>query len=185
MLQQEKVGPQLRFWSLHVGLTALPSFAVALIKFNSPGAILAMLAGIATFIVGYTLLCSSTVYARLTGASLLGEAVRKGTRIRLILSLATAPLLFGAFAEFPSVLFAPDFWAGFGALLVVGWFSQVLGLGQVDVGRNEIGFVPTYFITIVEGLLISFTLVLLAFFALLFLNRRAARSAGPPPGMRD
>ena len=187
MIEKEKLGPQLRFWTLHVGLTALPSFMVALIQFNTVPAILAMLAGILTFILGYSLLCASTFYARLTGASLLGEAVRKGTRIRLVLSLVTAPLLFGAFVQWPTVLFAPDFWAGFAAVIIVGWVSSIAGFGRVEPVEGEINFLQTYFITVVEGVLISFTLVLLVFFCLLFLNRRAHRLAlrqGVPGGDR-
>ena len=183
MIVKEKLGPQLRFWSIHVGLTALPSFAVALIRFNTVPAILAMLAGILTFILGYSFLCASTFYTKLTGASLIGEAVKKGTRIRLILSLATAPFLFGAFAQWPTVLLAPDFWAGFGAIMIVGFISNALGFQGVEPVEGSITFFQTYFVTIVEGLLISFTLVLLVFFVLLFLNRKAARMQQPGPPM--
>ena len=42
-IDREQLGPQFRFWLLHVTLTAAPSFFIALIAFNTPMAILAML----------------------------------------------------------------------------------------------------------------------------------------------
>jgi len=171
-----QIGPQFRFWMVHVCLTAMPSFCFALIAFNAPMAIAAMLAGIASFVCGYTLLCSLTIYGQLAGASTLGRAVKIGARIRVIISLATAPLLLGIFVGLPLTLFAPDYWAGLGAVTIVQHAWRLV-LGQpLDLMNGSADFIPTYCVVIVEGLLISFTLVLIVFFCLLVLNRKASRA---------
>jgi len=176
LIDRTQLGPQLKFWSVHVVLTAAPSFGLALMNFNSIAAITAMLAGITTFVIGYTLLCSLTAYQKMSTASVLGRAVKIGAKIRLIISLATAPLLLSVYLQVPLLFFAPDYWAGLAAIGIVQTISAAVSQAPVDLMGGSPHFVLTYCVVIVEGLILSFTLVLLVFFTLLFLNRKVGRS---------
>ena len=181
---------QLGFWSLHCGLTALPSFCIALTTFNSGLAILAMLCGIATFVLGYTLITSSSLYGKIH-AGLIGRSIKLGARIRMIISLASLPLLIPLIGtnindspEPPTGLFfAPDFWFGYAAIVIVVMIMGAISspsasfLGSDgDLGGN---FLTTYAVTIVEGLLISISLITIAFITLIILNFRKNRRQFP------
>lgn len=174
---------QLRFWSVHVGLTALPSFCFALLAFNSPPAVAGMLAGIVTFIAGYTLLGSLKGYRAFADRTLVGRAVRMGARARVIVSLVSGvmflPVLGNSFAL---VNFAPDYWAGWAAVLFVDGVSSLLGASW-NLSSGSRDFLPTYLVTVTEGVILSFTLLLFSFLALVLLtmrqNRRPASPASP------
>ena len=182
LIDSSQLRSQFRFWCLHVIFTALPSFCFALMAFNKPTAVLAMLAGVATFVVGYTLLTSTTIYQRMSGTSLLGQAVKRGAKIRMWLSLITAPMFASVFVGgFVLVMICPDYWAGLAAVMTVGWVAEEL-FGVTGGWETWSGsFVFTYLTVIVEGLIMSFTLVLFAFFSLLFMNKKANRAVVPGP----
>ncbi|MBT8037158.1 MAG: hypothetical protein KJO21_06400 [Verrucomicrobiae bacterium] len=181
---------QLRFWSLHCGLTALPSFCIALIQFNSPQAVLAMLCGIATFVFGYAFLTSTSIYGKVhTG--LIGRSIKLGTRIRMIISLASLPLLIplvgqdaASLGNPPSSLFfVPDFWFGYAAIVLV-----FLGINAISrfgtngtFSEDSFGqdFFTPYATTMLEGVLISISLVVIAFITLIILNFRRNRQQLP------
>ncbi len=181
---------QLRFWALHCGLTALPSFCIALTQFNSPQAILAMLCGIATFVFGYAFLTSTPIYGKVHGG-LIGRSIKLGTRIRMIISLASLPLLIPligqnmeSMGEPPEYLFyAPDFWFGYAAIIVVFiGLNAVTGgspAGNLNDGSFGQDFLTPYATTLVEGLLISVSLVFIAFITLIILNFRRNRHQLP------
>lgn len=189
----EKLQPraidQLRYWSIHCGLTALPSFCIALTHFNSLLNILAMLAGIATFILGYTAITSTPIYGKLH-EGLIGRSVRLGTRIRMIISLIGLPFLIpiigmtmGDDPPPESIFFTADFWFGYAALLIIMLGGNILGIPASNFDLDSPGgdFMFTYLITIVEGLLISVSLVMIAFFTLIILNIRQNRKLGSSP----
>ena len=175
LIDRSQLGPQFRFWLIHVSLTAAPSFFFALMAFGQAMAVAAMLAGITSFVVGYTLICSSTFYSRMSGESSLGRAVKIGARIRVIISLLAMPLMLGVYVEWPLFFFTPDYWAGFGAIAVVQSVASFAVGAQVNLMDGSPHFWPTYAVVVVEGLIISFTLVMLVFFTLLVLNRKAGR----------
>ncbi|MFK7910160.1 MAG: hypothetical protein AB8F34_06105 [Akkermansiaceae bacterium] len=196
-LKPHSLGGQLRYWSIHCGLTALPSFCIALTFFNSPLNIAAMLCGIATFIIGYTAITATPIYGKLHDG-LIGKSVRLGTRIRMIISLIGLPFLipilgydFNGSGEPPtSAFFTVDFWFGYAAVILTAIGGEALGMNFSGLeGRDNIGadFAFTYLTTIVEGLLISISLVLISFFALIILNgkqnRKIYQQAQRPPGM--
>ncbi len=193
-LKANSLAHQLRYWTLHCSLTALPSFCLALIYFNSPLNILAMLAGIATFIMGFTAITTTPFYDKLH-EGIVGRSIRLGTRIRMIISLIGLPFLIPMIGQnmgqgsIPSIsiLFTADFWFGYAALIITATVGQALGSGYNRIGSSsfEADFFFTYFTTIVEGLLISVSLVSIAFFALIVLNakqrRRIHQQAPTPP----
>jgi hypothetical protein len=170
---------------MHCGLTALPSFCIALTYFNSPLNIAAMLCGIATFVLAYTAITSTPVYGKLH-SGLIGRSVRLGTRIRMIISLIGLPFLipligynFDSASEPPTTaFFTVDFWFGYASLILTALGGEALGMkfGSLQ-GTDNMGsdFAFTYLTTIVEGLLISVSLVLIAFFTLIILNIRQRR----------
>jgi len=179
---------QLRFWSIHCGLTALPSFCIALTQFNRPSTILAMLCGIATFIMGYSFLTSRSFYGKIhTG--LIGRSIKLGARIRMIVSLASLPLLIPLLdlnmkSSGPpeSLMFVPDFWFGFIALIIVNLLYQLTGTNLAVNGMStntDLSFLPTYLTTVTEGVLISISLMLIAFITLIILNFRRNRRQLP------
>jgi len=175
---------QLRYWSLHCGLTGLPSFCLALIYFNSTTNVVAMLTGIATFIICFSAITSSSLYRKLH-SGIVGRSIRLGTRIRMIVSLAGLPFLLPLIGHdvdqdnIPSmfVLFTADFWFGYAALMITAVVGQALGGNYNGIGSSnfEADFAFTYMTTVVEGLLISVSLVLIAFFTLIILNTKRRR----------
>lgn len=181
---------QLRFWGIHCGLTALPSFLIALTTFNGLLATLAMLAGIGTFVFGYAYITSTPLYGKIH-AGLIGRSIKLGTRIRMIISLLSLPLLIplighnlGDSVNPPeSLLLVPDFWFGCASLIITGLVLSVVTQGDYMGGfrSEQLGehFVFPYLATVVEGLLISFSLIIIAFITLIILNARKNRQLPP------
>lgn len=154
-----------------------------------------MLCGIATFVLAYTTITSTSLYGKLH-SGLVGRSVRLGTRIRMVISLIGLPMLIPLIgfdasrtAELPaSAFFTADFWFGYVSLLIatIGWQELGFHTEFMASGSSEPDFLFTYLTTLIEGLLISISLVLIAFFTLIILNarqkRRVYQSPTSPPG---
>lgn len=172
---------QLGFWALHCGLTSLPSFCIALTRFNKPGEIVGMVCGVLTFIIGYAFLTSAGFYGKLN-AGLIGKSVKMGARIRMWISVCSLPILISTIGKTEpaqEVMFVPDMWFGLAALLIYSMASQVLGTGFTTGSTGELGLFGAYSITVIEGVLISVSLVLIAFISLVVLNYRRNRRRLP------
>lgn len=168
---------QLRHWALHCSLNALPSFIIACLVLHlweEPKAIAAMVAAVCTFIV---------LYATLTSFDgpfsdpehPLHRAMKTGTRIRAVISLVSVPL-----ALLDGVFLLPDFWCGYYAAALVNVAAVFAGSpGDVfDMDRSNgdsSGFFATFAVTMVEGLILSFLLMMISFFALLFIHAKDRR----------
>ena len=163
---------QLKFWSLHCAINSLPSFAIALFflhLWKQPAAVAAMLAAIGTFVLLYAFVTSLPgPLADPHGA--FSRALKLGTKIRMIVSLASLPLLPAG-----GLFFTPDFWCGWAACLLVNaagnkWF------GSGDLIRLE-GSAPAavYATTMLEGFILSLMLMMISFFALLIGQIRQRR----------
>ncbi|MBX3741106.1 MAG: hypothetical protein KF712_08960 [Akkermansiaceae bacterium] len=181
---------QLRFWSLHCTLNALPSLAIALGwlgLWQSGHAILAMVSAIVSFILLYTL-ATSLIRPLADDGSILSRALKLGTKIRVWISVTSLP----AIATGGGAFFTPDFWCGFGASAIVrslGIFSSTGRLPGVfkpeppRIGDASFGLV--YLTTMLEGLLLSMLLFMLSFFCVILLQRRDRKMAcasGSPVG---
>lgn len=165
-------------------------------QFHSFPAIIAMLLGVATFIFGYAFITSTSLYGKVH-EGLIGRSIKLGTRIRMIISVVSIPLLFSLIGydmdrdgEPPTpVLFAPDFWFGYGALIIsalaLGGLREISGSYNAFSSMSENFFFP-YFTTVIEGILISLSLIFIAFITLIVLNVRKNRQQMPayhiPPG---
>jgi len=182
MFVTSRLLPQAKYWSLHVCFCAAPSFIMAYTnELNTPAAIAAMLSGVATFIVAYTLITSTTFYTE-QRENLLGKAVRAGTNVRLIISfLSLLALLINQttakkyFAElginWPSDIyqFLPDFWCGLASIAMISRFHD---FASGSDGLPKYSFAFNFLVTIVEGTLLSLVLLIIIFFAFSIINIR-------------
>ena len=138
---------ELRHWSAHTAICALPSFLIAIQGgFNDTAAILAMLSGIITLILGYTTLSSTKLFSG-NENGLLNKTKKYGLRTRSIVSLIELPgTLFlhsgGVFLVYI------DLWAGIAAV-------QMVGVVFPPFSPSQHTFFQTYLATILEGLLVS------------------------------
>jgi len=85
---------QFGFWSVHVGLTSIPSFLIARqTDFGELGHIHGMLLGILSFIILFTVITSSSRYQKRMKDSLIGKSLKLGAHIRMGLSFISIPLV--------------------------------------------------------------------------------------------
>lgn len=170
---------QLRYWSLHCSLNALPSLGIALIYlglWKNPVGVAAMLSAIATFVLLYATITS--LRGPLSNpVHVLSRSLKLGTKIRSWISGVSLLLVpFG-----PAMLFMPDFWCGFLSVSILNQTYKMLGLGIEVLSGNpsnsRVGFLPVYLTTMLEGFILSFLLLMISFFALFFVHRKAQRRA--------
>jgi hypothetical protein len=176
-LDRDALPRQFRHWLLHCGLNALPSFIIALgwlQLWKKPQAILAMLAAIACFVVLYSVLTS--LRGPLSRPDhLFARSLRLGTRIRAVISVFSLPAL----ATEGGMMFTPDFWCGFLSVAAVNAGTQALGHTPA---KPPAGGFPTIFATtLLEGIILSFLLLMISFFALVALQIRDRRRAFSAP----
>lgn len=170
---------QFRHWAFHASLNALPSFIIAsrvLGLWQQPVAVAAMLCAIATFIAAYTLVTS--IQGPLSDPShLLHRSIGVGAKIRMVVSIISFPL-----ALSDGIFLLPDFWCGLVAVNLTNgfltWIGSPTGLIDPDTdGTQMTSFFAVYASTVVEGLILSFGLLMLSFFALIILQFRERRKA--------
>jgi hypothetical protein len=167
---------QLRFWSLHCLLNALPSLGIALGwlgLWRSPQAVVAMFSAIGTFVLLYATLTSLPgPLARQD--HLLSRSLRLGAKIRGWISGVSLFAL-----PMPALLmFTPDYWCGWAAILLVnlpGGTAREQPFFSTEGGTA--GFAPVYLTTLTEGFILSFLLLMISFFALLAVQAKDRRRA--------
>ncbi len=171
---------QLGYWTQHCLLNALPSLSIALgwmglIK--SPAAIAAIFSAIATFILLYAVLTSLKGPLAEAG-HIFSRSLRLGVRIRAWIAGVSVLLL-------PLPTLTPDFWCGAWAVRGVDATSRCLGYGNAilrETGEPSMaGFLPIYAATLLEGILLSFLLLMISFFALMFVQAKERGNAFPRP----
>lgn len=184
---QKRFPGQLGHWSWHCAINAAPSFliaAVVLELWKSPVAVGGILAAIATFVLGYAVLTSFSGPLS-DPQSLPARALRVGKRIRLGISLLSLLVLLPALSQVPdeSVMFLPDFWCGVVAAIAVNWVGEFFGFGSNWMSdADRVGFLAVYLTTLIEGLILSFMLLMLSFFSLVVLQIRRRRRGGERAG---
>ncbi|MEI7928442.1 MAG: hypothetical protein WCH40_07820, partial [Verrucomicrobiales bacterium] len=168
---------QLRYWSLHCSINALPSLGIALFflgLWKNVEGVAAMLSAMATFILLYTALTSLRGPLSNEG-HVLSRSLRLGTKIRSWISgISLLMLPLG-----PTALLMPDLWCGFLSISILNQASRLLGLEiALPTGgppNSNVGFLSIYATTMLEGFIISFLLLMISFFALFFVHRKAHR----------
>lgn len=170
---------QLRYWTLHCLLNALPSLGIALGwlgLWKSPSAVMAMFAAIATFIVLYATLTSLRGPFTDPG-HVLSRALRLGARIRAWISgLSCLVLPTGI-----GMMLTPDYWCGLLSIALVNGAGGLVGergaffSPDPDAATNT--FLPVFSTTLLEGFILSFFLLMIAFFSLILLQSRDRKKA--------
>lgn len=171
---------QLRFWTFHCGLNALPSLCIALFHmrlWDTPGAVAAMLGAIITFILLYAALTSLPGQLA-DGRHILSRSLRLGAKIRGWISALSLLLIW-----VPTIFFTPDFWCGILAIEIFNHLAPYTGytstFGGVTPSDASSPFLAVYTVTLLEGFILSFVLLLISFFSILFLQSRDRRIAFP------
>lgn len=174
---------QLRFWTFHCVLNALPSLGIALLflrLWKSPVAVAAMLSAIATFILIYATI--TTLKGPLSDAEhVLSRALKLGTKIRGWISCISILLLFTG----PGTIFSPDLWCGWLAVNVLNRAANLAGANNSGVFQPEPahdieGFLRIFTTTMTQGFILSFLLLMISFFSILFLQARDRRKFFAP-----
>ncbi len=170
---------QLRYWTFHCTLNALPSFCIAMIYlgfWDKPAAVMAMLLAITTFIFLYATLTS--INGPLADQNhILARSLRLGTKIRAWvagLSVCAIPTLAG-------VLFTPDYWCGVAATIVFRWMNDSTNNSDFIVSGR---LADVYLTTLIEGFFLSILLFIISFIVVIFLHTRAHRAGLRQPRFR-
>jgi hypothetical protein len=170
---------KLKFWAIHCAISAFPSYLIVMVWLKqaaNPTAHFAMLAAIATFVIGYSVLTS--LPGLLTRKdSLLSRALRVGLILRMTCSIITTLVVpTGIF-----LFYTPDFWCGNLASIAVANFFELFGheayiagfMGRGgSVEQVKIAFMEFYLVTLLEGLILSLMLFIFSVMAVVILQMR-------------
>jgi hypothetical protein len=164
---------QLGHWALHGSFNALPSFIIAMFLmelWRHPFAIAGMLSAIGFFIVAFAV--STSLPGPLADRNhMLSRSIRMGTKIRTVIACISIPMSFT-----PFVFLAPDVWCGLFAIsaqnAVCRFLSMESSIVSLDGGMAKTRFLPVFTTTMIEGFIISFLLVMISFFCVIFLQAR-------------
>lgn len=155
----------LKLWSAHCSLTALPSFLLAgflLQYFQNLTQVTAMLIGIGLFILGYASLSTFLKPLR-NKKSLLSQALSLALKLRLAVSVLSLPFVLYCIKHEDFIFWIPDYWSGWTAAMILTQLEHLLEYSS---------FAHTLIWTLLEGAIISFFLFMTAFFCLLIVNKR-------------
>jgi hypothetical protein len=178
---------QLRYWSFHCSLNALPSFCIALSMLNlwkSPSGIAAMICGVATFILIYSTVTS--LFPVLSSPSgWVATSLRIGTKIRsslaamaiLSILISLGMLYLGFRSGFNDVLglgWCCEFWCGAMANGILENLVRAMRpwVLQFGFGTVTVSFMKIYLTTVIEGFILSSILLAFSTFAAIFIRVR-------------
>jgi len=141
---------QLGIWTLICSISAAPSFFLAIMEFNEPGQVLAMLLGIACFILAYASLGSTPLWRRWRRSPRFRRTVQIGYGTRLAISVLSITI----FANVPFPIFM-DMYLG------------AVSLGVINsLGFDEKAAAGIFLTTLLQGSLLN--IVLLVFMLFVF-----------------
>lgn len=165
---------QFGHWALHGSLNATPSFIIAMVLMElrkNPAAIAAMLLAIGFFIVAFAVI-TSLPGPLAEKTHVLSRSIRLGAKIRTWIACISIPMAFLP----PLAIFLPDTWCGLLAISAQNAICRLPGMESyafsVDGGAATMGFLPVFTTTLLEGFIISFLLVMISFFCVIFLQSR-------------
>ena len=182
--EERSVRDNFRYWGLHVSVCSLPSFLVAYnTYYDAIHCVAAMVIGIAMFVVLFSFISSSTLFRSVTKDPTLYRAIRWGVNLRSSISVfgvfgwALASLVFQA-KEVLWVFFVPDLYSGMLAIQIVESLGNAWPLDSLrvsilgddpavraaDIWFGDMNsFFPTLATVLVEGVIISISLVTICF----------------------
>ena len=163
----------LRFWSWHCSINALPSFFIAgiyLEYFHSLNTSLAMLSGVIFFILAY-----STVFT--IAPQLRDEQSRLTRALALALLFRIILTIFGIIGVMAPVLFFfhPDYYAGLVAFQIQKFCYDFFLNTDIEMEQLH-SFFDVFLWTILEGALLTLFLIALSFLALLVVRKPKRQS---------
>lgn len=167
---------QLRYWTIHSSINALPSLGIALVflkLWKNPEAIAAMISAIAVVVLIY-----ATVTSLLEPFSNRSHILSRSLHLALKIRIWIVGISIGLISTGIGATYTPDFWCGFFAnhvLKLLGhfFFGGYSGLDVSNVDGQS--FFPVFATTLLEGLILSVLLMLIAFFSIIFLQGRDRR----------
>ena len=186
-------GAWLRFWAIHCSVSFLPGLLIAgkFLDFaERPVAVLAMFAALATLIPVIAAL-TFRIRALRFEKTLVSRGLRLGLSLRaLMVSLSVILILAGDGGwAMRAMMLLPDVWAGLGAGLSVAWILESNGLDLLSIinpnADSEIMFRTVYLLSILDGLILSFLVFILAFVSTLFLQIRERKRVESHMGRRQ
>lgn len=161
---------QLRFWAFHGVMNALPTLWITLILLNlrqSSVAVMAMLSAIATFILLFATLTSLRGPLSTEG-HLLSRSLKLGAKIRAWMAVVSLlPLWAGLYL-------IPDYYC-YRLAVTAACYTTIPGFSMTGYHAYNIAELPSsliYATTIFMGLILSFLLLTISFFALIYLQAR-------------
>ncbi len=165
---------QLRYWTGHCLLNALPSAVIACVfleYWKKIEALVAMGLAVMVFICLFSFLTS--IRGPFTQSDhTLNRAIRAGVKFRKVVSLISLPLLIP-----PFTFLVPDLWTGLLATWIIHQAEQVFGppsmmISVVDLMVEKPTFLIVFATTMIGGFLISIFMLMVSFFAVLVIQRR-------------
>ena len=177
-LESPLIQKHFTYWLKHCALNASPSFIIGgvfLGFFHRPSAIFAMLAGVFTFVLLYTAF-TGHVMQRVEPNQTLRRALKAGIKFRVVITVWSLVGLVSL------GIFSPDFWAG---VIAVNVYKMLPCLPEFPaVGRSTTLLDPDlgqlfsiYSVTLIEGFILSFTLFMASFSAVLVIQAKERRKA--------
>lgn len=178
-------------WASHITLCSAPSFFIAYTSgYDSPHSVAAMCLGVVIFIVFYTAISSLKIFQRVRMNPILSRSIQLGTYIRTGISLlgGLGLILGHTFSLLKKLTFffmLPDIYSGLMAISIVEFFGKCrpqsslrLSIQGDDAAvrfadpwvGNQHSFFPTLATVIIEGLIISVSLLIICSVLVLILR---------------
>jgi hypothetical protein len=144
---------RLTTWTWRGVFCAAPSFLCATLSagLRHPSDFAAMFAGIATYVVAFAWVTSLSAYQERIDSTDFGWAMRFAANARACLA--------------PGFLFGPDVWLGMVSIMIVRTGFGAIGVWSVGSASPPLpsgNFVIVYATTLVQGALVSITMLILA-----------------------
>ena len=158
----------LRFWSFHSTINAIPSFCIAYIHdWNTIESLIAMTIGIILFAIMWSFLVSLKDIDKFCNSSFISSSIKAGVYLRLAIIILSAPFLIGfiiylfteaeAFnnlAKVVGLIWVGDFFIGIASHEFYSNFREIIPI------RGVHSFLPTVIITLVQGFLLMGTMLI-------------------------
>lgn len=181
---------ELKHWSIHAFFCTSPSFILAYAYggYRELSALLGILLGIATTILIFATISSSTHYSTLSDEGIFRRSIRLGAKIR---SGISAIELVGAIIPGLWILALPDIYAGMAAIGLVEGGFKMCGIRLVTANkgsdfslkiadanhdfwiRNADSIIPTYLTTVIEGFIITLTMLVIALLVFIVIDLKS------------
>jgi hypothetical protein len=157
----------LKFWGFHTLINSIPSLVIAYLHdWNTLESFIAMGVGIALFALMLAFFTSMKDMNRICTTGFMAQAIKAGTRFRLILFILSLPAVLSLvffflgghesldnYTSYTGFIWAPDFVTG---IISHGFYQSLRGVIPIS-GIHE--FIPTICMTMLQGCLLMGMLI--------------------------